>query len=297
MISIAMATYNGAKYLKEQLNSILNQTYQDFELIICDDCSSDLTYSILQEYAANDQRIHVYKNIENLGFKKNFEKAVSLCDGDYIAFSDQDDIWMENHLELLLQNIKNKSLACGNSILIDQEGHTLGMTLKYQESLDYIPKNDIDKSISIILFRNPYQGASMMINRKLRNIAFPIPENVNYHDTWLASVACYVDGINYIDIPLLKYRRLPNSITGLRYVRRSKWKSFLHDGIFNDRIYIINGILENKKISLAKKDKNLLERIRKMCVRDKKLGGRLYNNFIKLLHYKVIYSCGKGHWT
>ena len=291
-----MATYNGAKYIKEQIDSILNQTIQDFELIVCDDCSKDDTFGILQEYATIDKRIHIFKNEKNLGFKKNFEKAVSLCNGDYIALSDQDDIWMENHLELLLHAIKNKSLACGNSRLMDQNGQLIDMTLKYQESLDYIPKSDKEKSLSIFLFRNPYQGASMMIDRKLKSIAFPIPENVNYHDTWLASIGCFVDGINYIEKPLLKYRRLPNSVTGLRFTRKSKWKSFLHNGIYSDRIYIINGILDNKKITLNKNDISFLEKIRKMCLRDKSVIGRVYNNLIKLYHYKVIYSCDKSHW-
>lgn len=72
MISIAMATYNGEKYLREQLNSILNQTYSDFELIICDDCSKDSTVKILEEYAKKDNRVKYFLNEENLGFKKKF---------------------------------------------------------------------------------------------------------------------------------------------------------------------------------------------------------------------------------
>ena len=101
MISIALASYNGSKYIREQLDSILEQTYQDFELIICDDCSTDNTWQILQEYAQKDSRIKVFENERNLGFKKNFEKAISLCNGKYIALSDQDDIWIDNHLEVL----------------------------------------------------------------------------------------------------------------------------------------------------------------------------------------------------
>lgn len=296
MISIAMATYNGAKYIKEQIDSILNQTIQDFELVICDDCSSDQTYDILQGYAQKDHRISIYQNSQNLGFKKNFEKALSLCSGDYIALSDQDDIWMENHLELLFQAIQNKPLACGNSTFINKDGNLIGMTLKYQEALDYIPQNDKDKSLSIFLFRNPYQGASMMINKRLMNAALPIPDSVNYHDTWLASFACFCGGLVYIEKPILKYRRLPNSITGLRLIRKPKWRAFLHNGICEDRIHIVNGILENKKITLTKKEIVYLEKIKKMCLRDKSFKGRLYNHLIKLFHYKVIYSCDWNHW-
>lgn len=78
MISIAMATYNGEKYLREQIDSILNQTIQDFELIVCDDCSTDTTWNILLDYQSQDKRIKCYRNEENLGFKKNFEKAIKM---------------------------------------------------------------------------------------------------------------------------------------------------------------------------------------------------------------------------
>lgn len=123
MISIAMATYNGEKYLREQLDSILAQTVQDFELIVCDDCSTDLTMQILNEYAERDSRIKVFENEENLGFKKNFEKVIGLCSGNYIALSDQDDIWLPEHLEVLYKNIGEKSTSWGNSLLIDSNGN------------------------------------------------------------------------------------------------------------------------------------------------------------------------------
>lgn len=124
MISIAMATYNGEKYLREQLDSILAQTIQDFELIVCDDCSTDSTVQILNEYVEKDSRIKVFVNAKNLGFRKNFEKAIGLCKGEYIALSDQDDIWMTEHLELLVDNIQNKDLIAGNSELIDSLGRS-----------------------------------------------------------------------------------------------------------------------------------------------------------------------------
>ena len=92
MISIAMATYNGELFIREQLDSILTQTLSDWELIVCDDGSTDNTLSILQEYANNDSRIKIYQNETNLGFKRNFEKAIGLCSGEYIALCDQDDI-------------------------------------------------------------------------------------------------------------------------------------------------------------------------------------------------------------
>jgi len=98
MVSIALATYNGERFLKEQLDSILEQSYTDIEIIACDDCSTDSTPQILEDYQKKDSRLKVYFNEKNLGFKKNFEKCISLCDGDYIALSDQDDVWTKDHI-------------------------------------------------------------------------------------------------------------------------------------------------------------------------------------------------------
>lgn len=295
MISIAMATYNGAKYIKEQIDSILNQTIQDFELVVCDDCSADNTFKILQEYAQIDSRFHVYLNKNNLGFKKNFEKAISLCKGEYIALSDQDDIWMDNHLELLLKAIKGKQMACGNSIFIDQHGKPLGMTLKYQEALDYIPKDDLKKSMAIFLFRNPYQGASMMITKELKDIALPFPEEP-YHDVWLASLACFTGGFNYVDKPLLKYRRLESSVSGIRDQRKSKIEWFTHWHILNDRKHIISYILQNKKLHLNPKQCSFLKKMLRICERDHNRIGFRINQIYKLIHYKTIYNCDWKHW-
>lgn len=82
LISIAMATYNGEKYIKQQIDSIINQSYKNIELVICDDCSSDDTLTILNDYENKCNFIHVYENSEKLGFVKNFEKAISLCSGE-----------------------------------------------------------------------------------------------------------------------------------------------------------------------------------------------------------------------
>lgn len=145
-----MTTYNGEKYLHEQIDSILAQTIQNFELIICDDCSKDSTWDILSDYSQIDNRIQIFRNEENIGFKKNFEKALSLCQGDYIALSDQDDIWMPNHLEVLKSIIGNKMMSCGNCEMINEKGHSLNISFKDLESLDYVPNKWKERIMSII---------------------------------------------------------------------------------------------------------------------------------------------------
>ena len=190
-ISIALTTYNGSRFLRPQLNSILSQTISDFELVICDDCSTDDTWVILQDYAQKDTRIRVYKNLHNMGFKKNFEKAINLCSGDYVALSDQDDIWKANHLEILLNTIGVNMIACGNADLVDANGKPIGLTLKQMEAFDKEGEDNIQKAYSLIYFRSPYQGASMLIKKQFFENALPIPDEVGCHDSWFSVLSCF----------------------------------------------------------------------------------------------------------
>ena len=98
-IDVLLATYNGEKYLKEQIDSILNQTYQNIHLIISDDCSKDETQKILKEYKEKDDRITVYIQEQNLGYIKNFEFLLEKVESDYYMLSDQDDVWLPEKIE------------------------------------------------------------------------------------------------------------------------------------------------------------------------------------------------------
>ncbi len=221
MISIAMATYNGEKYLAEQLDSILAQTVQDFELIVCDDCSSDSTAEILSRYAEKDSRIKIFVNEKNLGFVKNFEKAVSLCSGEYIALSDQDDVWFAGHLEILLRNIKDKDLICGNAVLCDENLKTINTDLLSVSKIDFLPDNK-DDWFFFLLHGNIFQGAASLFKSNIIEKALPIPSKVKFHDRWLALVAASENGVSYITKPILYYRRHGENITHIE-----KWNIFL----------------------------------------------------------------------
>lgn len=212
MISIAMATYNGENYIREQLDSVLVQTINDFELIICDDCSKDSTIQILKEYEQKDNRIHVYFNENNLGFKKNFEKIMNLCKGDYIAFCDQDDIWTPDHLEVLLNNIGTHDMIGGNAELIDMDGKSMGYTMKDVLNISYIPD---DKKLlgDHLLHTNVFQGTASMITSSLKQKMLPIPELVPFHDYWAAIIASFFNGCVYVDDVILKYRQHGGNVT------------------------------------------------------------------------------------
>lgn len=288
LVSVAMATYNGARFIKEQIESILRQTISNIEIVVCDDCSTDETWTILQNYATKDNRFRIYQNETNLGFVKNFEKALSLCSGEYIALSDQDDIWMDNHIELLLSGLGEKIMSCGNALLVDGEGRSLNTTWKEYEQLDYVPEDDFLKLKSIILFRNPYQGASMLFRKELLNYAIPFPSFVSFHDRWLAIVACLSGGIAYIDKVLLYYRRASQNVTSNRK-KEDRWFSFFH-GWTKGKPEEVDALLNNPSFPIIDSEKHEMLRwryvIKKMNSERWKPIARLY----LLKEFKPIYS-------
>lgn len=296
LISVAMTVYNGEEYLRQQVESVLGQTVRDIELVIVDDCSTDGSWALMNELSQGDKRIRIFRNDRNLGFKRNFERAISFCSGEYIALSDCDDIWEPYHLEALLGIIGDKALACGNSTFIDAEGRRLGTTLRYQESLDWVPKDDMKKFRSIMLFRNPYQGATMLMRRSFIDKALPIPEEMRYHDTWFASLACFCGGIAYTKQSLMDYRRLETSVTGMRDKRKSKLYRFLHLRFDSDRLDIINNIELRIVNDLTARQRKELGRVRNVLLRYKNNKGLWKVRLYEWLHYKSIYSCDLTHW-
>ena len=217
-----MTSYNGEDFIEEQVGSILNQTYKNIELIICDDCSADGTLKILKKLQEKDKRISLFENNQNLGFKKNFEKAISLCNGEYIALADQDDIWESNHIELLYKNIGKSSLACGNCLLIDSNGNSLNRKLNEVDGLFRNPP-DNNYLYKIIFDRNCFQGASMLLSKEFVKKCLPIPEKVRFHDVWFALNAMLQNGINYSFEIINNYRQHGKNITfqGHNEIKRS----------------------------------------------------------------------------
>lgn len=292
MISIAMATYNGAKYLREQIDSILAQTIQDFELVVCDDCSSDDTWDILKQYSDADKRIKVFHNESNLGFKRNFEKAMSLCGGDYIALSDQDDIWFPDHLEILLNNMGDSMLSAGNSELVDGRGDKIGLKLNEMESLAVLSDNSNSRALSFFLFRNPIQGASMIIRRDFLSIALPIPDDVNYHDAWFSCLSCFYGNLSYTFRVVTNYRMHDHNVTGHRVKPKSRVKHFCLSVLFdspNDRKAMIRTIRERVN-NLSYTQVNTLDLLDRIFTRNKSFIGRIKNVLLRISHFRTIYS-------
>jgi glycosyltransferase involved in cell wall biosynthesis len=248
MISIAMATYNGQEYIREQVNSILCQTYQNFELIICDDCSFDSTWSILKEYEKKDIRIHCYLNEINLGFVKNFEKAIKLCSCEYIALSDQDDIWTVNHLETLLNLIGDNQVCCGNSMLMSKHGKILKET--YADSLgggSQCIRTDFMKLQRILYGENFFTGMAMLLNKSFLQLALPFPDNIHIHDIWLALLSCANHSFMFTEEIVSYYRQHDNNASGSKIMKLNK---------------LLNILI--KRILLSKKEKLYFYKIQRL---------------------------------
>ena len=170
-ISICIATYNGEKYLKDQLDSLVKQSVRPYEVILQDDCSIDKTVEIAKTYKKK-LNLNIIVNEVNLGFKKNFELVLSKATGDLIAPCDQDDIWSENKLEVLSSQIDNYSLIYSNSLLIDSDGNSLNKRIS-----DRLKNNftDTDTPINFI-YANSISAHAMLFKKELLKYIFPFPK-------------------------------------------------------------------------------------------------------------------------
>ena len=198
-ISIAMAAYNGADYIREQLNSFASQTQLPDEVIVCDDLSGDATLEVLEKFACTSPfKMVVVSNNKNLGYTRNFEKALSLCSGDLIFLSDQDDVWDENKISKILA-IKRKhpniDLIINDAMYSDENLKSAGVTV-------------LEKVLNFSGRKNDHiAGASTAITKEFRNFVLPFPENnCPAHDVYLHRWANLLENKLVVQDVLQKWR-------------------------------------------------------------------------------------------
>lgn len=209
LVSVALATFNGERYLPGQLDSIANQSYDNLEIVACDDGSTDKTVEILKEYSTScNLRWHV--NSKNIGFVKNFEKAISLSRGEFIALSDQDDIWRRDKIEVLVANIGNYSLIYSDTSMMDENDNIFVPSKKRE----YLNNDHTGISFLETVFVNYVVGNSCMFRKDILDLALPIPDGQPVHDWWLAAVASKRNGIKYYDDQLVMYRQHRDNVAG-----------------------------------------------------------------------------------
>jgi len=242
-ISVAIAVYNGGKYLKEQLDSLYSQTLIPDEIVAVDDCSTDNTKNILEEYHKKYGLIY-HINETNLGVNKNFEKAISLCSNDYIALCDQDDIWMSHKIETSFKRLKSiennmPTLVSSGCINVDENLNIISEPIATKDSDLYIAT----------LLGHQSQGSSLMMNRSLLKYILPFPTDSKIiFDIYIGLIAAMVGNKYNIAEKLMYYRHHQSNLCGVINPKKIPFRERLNNKYSNRYPRIVSeGRLYNMK--------------------------------------------------
>jgi glycosyltransferase involved in cell wall biosynthesis len=218
-ISVAMCTFNGSRYLSEQLDSIAAQNRPPDEVVVCDDASSDSSPEILAVFARRVPfPVRIFVNESNLGSTRNFEKAISLCEGDIVALADQDDVWYRHKLERMNEAFLRSSdvvAAFSDADLIDGDTRPLGLRLWPTFAFDRARQRQLARGqgLRVLIRHSVVTGATMAFRRELFNSMVPIPTN-EVHDRWISFLLAVIGRFELIGEPLMQYRRHPGQQMG-----------------------------------------------------------------------------------
>ncbi|GAB3898599.1 hypothetical protein GCM10028803_18340 [Larkinella knui] len=222
-ISVALCTYNGEAYLETQLQSLLKQSRLPDELIVCDDDSTDQTRAVLEQFAARAPfPVQIFHNTTRLGFNKNFEKALSLCQNELIFICDQDDCWLPEKIASLsdyLIHHPNVDLVFSNAIITDSNLNDTGRlfwdTVRFTEPIRERWRRG--EAVEVLLDGNRVMGCTSALRRRLLASFLPIPNLPNYiYDGWMGLVAAAKGTIDFYEKPLIWYRTHEKQQVGTR---------------------------------------------------------------------------------
>ncbi|WP_052742446.1 glycosyltransferase family 2 protein [Sphingomonas sp. Ag1] len=219
-VSILVATYNGARYLADQMDSILAQVAPDDEVIVVDDGSSDTTFAMLSDYAARFPCVTALRNDRNMGVRKTFERLLGLSTRNIVFLSDQDDIWIEGRKARMIEALQQGGCVAvlANSLVMTDEG--IGRS--------FFPEGhrpDVG-SVARTFVRNPFIGCCMAFRREVLAVALPFPASISMHDWWIGTCAMAIGEVRYVAAPSLLYRR--HGANQSSSTRRS-WRVVLND--------------------------------------------------------------------
>ncbi len=297
-VSVAMATFNGEKFLARQIDSIFSQTLLPKEMIICDDCSTDNTIEILKEFSRNAPVDFIYyQNETRMGVTANFKKGVSLTSpGNYIALSDQDDIWLPQKLERSVQTLLNiddkatPAMIYSDLIMIDSDENILNVSVNNELAHDkYV------HCLSTLLFGNFVLGCTIMMNEKMKDLFADIPDDTPFnHDSWLSLIGFSFGRIACIPESFIQYRKHADNIsfTGETYRKKRAGRIWNHlKSVFSNRDFL------EKQIILAK---SFLDRYETKLTQEQQA---LFADFTSLenatyLRKKIAFEKAfKNNWT
>lgn len=212
-ISVAMVTYNGNRYIREQMDSILKNLKEQDEVVVSDDGSTDGTLDILAEYQEKEPRIRIIEGPRQ-GIKKNVEHALRHCKGEYIFLSDQDDIWTDDKVDKVLQAFKQEQCT-----LVIHDAQVVGAKeTEYQEIESFFAFRNAGAGVWKNIVKNSYIGCCMAFKRELLSKVLPIPGDIEMHDQWIGILndKCYKASY-FLREPLLLYRRHGDNNSGMKH--------------------------------------------------------------------------------
>lgn len=303
MIDILLACYNGEDYIREQLDSILNQSYQNWNLIIRDDGSSDGTLRIVNEYVKQyPEKIQLMNSFSPSGSAKlNFFLLMQAAKKPYVMFCDQDDIWLSNKIQKTLDkmietekdNLSIPILVHSDLEVVDEQGNSLAGSLYRYQSIDVGYFNRIER----LLVQNMVTGCTMMVNQPMMKLIKSMPEQAIMHDWWIALHAMSFGKIVYIDEPMVRYRQHGRNEVGAKDTKSfSYWvKQLSRIKILQVQLYrtyeqaqIFSEIAFENDQSVAKAYASLAKRRKLMRILGLIKGGFMKNTWIRRLGQFIL---------
>ncbi len=314
-ISVALCTFNGAKYLQGQLDSFAAQTRLPDELVVCDDASTDETKLILENFANSVSfPVRIVVNQHNLGSSKNFEQAIEKCSGDIIALSDQDDVWMPEKLRRfddVFRAQPDTGLVFSNAILTDENLKPTGwelwdMTFHRRDRRRFRE----GKVIDVLLEYNVVTGATMAFRSRFRDVIIPFPELTDFiHDGWISLVIAALSRLQFINEPLVRYRQHSNQQIGAGLWKWDMPIKERHNAYIENRrlalkrlpeiseVFRARNLLTSGKITLAELNAKIDERkahIQKLIEHYKTRAGLPETKFKRLI--PIVREVGAGRY-
>lgn len=303
-LAILLATYNGAAYLPEQLDSLFFQTSREWSLLVRDDCSTDATLSLLVAYQENhpDTITIIPNEGARLGPCSNFGILLGHADAPYIMFCDQDDVWLPDKIELTLRRMKELEERFGGDtpLLVHTDLKVVDSELNLiADSMWRAQRTNPNRThLNQLLMQNCATGCTMMINRALRDLALPIPCEARMHDWWLMLAAGAFGKIGFIDIPTVLYRQHGANDSGAERISLAGLMGKVFDPVsrrkLNERRSALIAHQERQALKfLERYGKRLSAEVRDMLAAFSSISKR---NFLMRRYYTVRYGFWYGSW-
>ena len=239
MVSVCIASFNGEKFIRQQLESILLQLSEFDEIVVSDDGSKDRTIDIILSMC--DKRIKLFYNEGRRGYTSNFENALKHCIGDIIILSDQDDIWVKGKVKIICDHMKTYDFVTSDAMVVDQDLNVINKSLWSMRPPKFSPINDF--------IQCAYLGCCMAFSRKVLDFALPFPPNHRLcaHDYWLQLVGAFYFKVKYEHTPLVLYRRHGANVSDAGLSKGLPFKEKL-EYRFYTLFWLIRRYYEKKKI-------------------------------------------------